>query len=105
MRFELFEGMPVIWCCRRNHLMNSSRWRAAWGTGNRVDKRLQRYLRRKFGKGWQICTNTSCGRLEIIGKSYPLPLGEGRVRVSGLRPSPAAARRPLPEGEGIIYRL
>ena len=55
------------------------------------------------------------GNLEFR-KIYPLPLGEGRVRVSGFawtsilgfalsglrfaRPSPAASRRPLPEGEG-----
>src|SRR5438046_10765830 len=43
------------------------------------------------------------------GKIYPLPPGEGRVRVSGLPnlvPSPGAparwlSRRPLPEGEGL----
>src|SRR5438445_10378903 len=35
---------------------------------------------------------------------YPLPLGEGRVRVSGFAEtcaSPGVSRRPLPEAEGL----
>src|SRR5215471_3445697 len=43
---------------------------------------------------------------DILFCPYPLPLGEGRVRVSGFTescdPHPALKRRPLPEGEASL---